>query len=72
MKFFFTANARKNCYTFVTAVTGCSRTTVVQVNQQMVQSGGWIEPPIHGLKMLHAKKKVKEKDTFLKGMMSQS
>ncbi|CAG2207833.1 unnamed protein product [Mytilus edulis] len=55
-----TACARKNCYTFVTAVTGCSRTTIVQVNQQMAQTNGDREPPTHGLKKYHHKSKKKE------------
>lgn len=55
------ACARKNCYTFITAVTGCSRTTVVQVNQQMLHTGGDREPPTHGLKKFH--ENVKKKAT---------
>lgn len=57
--FLIIACARKNCYTFVTAVTGCSRTTIVQVNQQMAQTNGDREPPTHGLKKYHHKSKKK-------------
>ncbi|XP_052092647.1 uncharacterized protein LOC127729059 [Mytilus californianus] len=63
-----TACARKNCYTFVTAVTGCSRTTIVQVNQQMAQTNGDREPPTHGLKKYHHKSKKKEQSKAVASM----
>ncbi|XP_033732458.1 mucin-22-like [Pecten maximus] len=44
------AGARTNCYTFITMVTGSSRSTIVQVSHQMKQTGGEREPPTHGMK----------------------
>ncbi|XP_021349054.1 uncharacterized protein LOC110447589 isoform X2 [Mizuhopecten yessoensis] len=44
------AGARTNCYTFITLVTGASRSTIVQVSHQMKQTGGEREPPTHGMK----------------------
>lgn len=48
--FLFVAGARSNCYTFITLITGSSRSTIVQVSHQMKQTGGDREPPVHGMK----------------------
>ncbi|XP_041369332.1 uncharacterized protein LOC121383395 [Gigantopelta aegis] len=41
---------RQNCYKFISMVTGCSQSTVCKVNDQMKETGGEREPPIHGLR----------------------
>ena len=41
---------RQNCYKFISMVTGCSPSTVCKVNDQMKETGGEREPPMHGLR----------------------
>lgn len=39
-----------NCWRFISLVTGCSRSTILNVAEQMKVTGGNREPPEHGLK----------------------
>ncbi|XP_032231684.2 uncharacterized protein LOC5507258 isoform X2 [Nematostella vectensis] len=41
--------ARSNCYKFISWVTGCSHSTIGRVNEQMKETGGVRDPPVHGL-----------------------
>lgn len=59
---------RSNCYKFISWVTGCSHSTIGRVNEQMQQTGGDREPPVHGLKKYwkenpHLKAKQKNSGT---------
>ncbi|XP_023239006.1 uncharacterized protein LOC111637676, partial [Centruroides sculpturatus] len=54
---------RTNCYKFISLVTGCSRSTISKVSDQMRLTGGDREPPQHGLKKFwqeQAKKHTEE------------
>lgn len=56
---------RTNCYKFISLVTGCSRSTISKVSDQMRLTGGDREPPQHGLKKFwqeQAKKNTEEKN----------
>ncbi|XP_069121165.1 serine-rich adhesin for platelets-like [Argopecten irradians] len=57
------AGARTNCYTFITSVTGASRSTIVQVSHQMKQTGGEREPPTHGMKKFWQSNRRKTTET---------
>ncbi|XP_064649677.1 uncharacterized protein LOC135501476 isoform X2 [Lineus longissimus] len=54
--------ARPNCYRFIAMVTGCSPSTISRVSEQMRETGGDREPPVHGMKKYWKNKPKKPKE----------